>query len=111
MYQIYLFWNGTLHISDGFSVHHQEYKTLHTATGICQTDTVIRLLLYAQSYPDDGRKNRPKHIECHYKINKFDTLVHLVGFTIGISTQIFCTYTNVKFHENPCSASLVVQCR
>ena len=43
------------------------------------------LFLYVQSWsPVDGRKNGPKRVECHYKINKFDTLVHLVGFTIGI---------------------------
>ena len=42
-------------------------------------------LLYVQSCtPDDGRKDRPKHVECYSKINKFDTLVHLVGFTIEI---------------------------
>jgi len=35
MYQIYfiLFWNDTLHVSDGLSVHHQEFKTVRTATG------------------------------------------------------------------------------
>jgi len=61
MYQIILFWNDTLHVSDGLSVHH-EFKTVHTATGICQTDNAecllasrqqylfdISLLLYAQS--------------------------------------------------------------
>jgi len=32
-----LFWNDTLHVSDGLSVHHQVFKTVHTATGICQT--------------------------------------------------------------------------
>ena len=32
-----LFWNDTLHVSGGLSVHHQEFKTVHTATGICQT--------------------------------------------------------------------------
>jgi len=26
-----LFWNDTLHVSDGLSVHHQEFKTVHTA--------------------------------------------------------------------------------
>ena len=36
-----LFWNDTLHVSDGLSGHHQEFKTVHTATGICQTDTVL----------------------------------------------------------------------
>ena len=29
--------NITLHFSDGISVHHQELKTVHTASGICQT--------------------------------------------------------------------------
>jgi len=33
-----LFWNDTLHVSDGLSVHHQQFKTVHTARGICQTD-------------------------------------------------------------------------
>jgi hypothetical protein len=33
----YLFLNNTVHVSDGLSVHHQEFKTLHTPTDICQT--------------------------------------------------------------------------
>jgi len=99
MYQIYfiLFWSNTLHVSGGLSVRN---KTVRTTTGICQTDTALYLLasrqqylfdicmlLYVQSWtPDDGRKDRPKHVECYSKIkwNKFDTLVHLVGFTIQI---------------------------
>jgi len=32
-----LFWNYTIRVSDGLSIHHQEFKTVHTATGICQT--------------------------------------------------------------------------
>jgi len=32
-----LFWNNTLHVSDGLYVHHQEFKTVHTGTSICQT--------------------------------------------------------------------------
>jgi len=39
-----LFWNDILHVSDGLSVHHQEFKTVHTATGISQTDTAVCLL-------------------------------------------------------------------
>jgi len=75
-----LFWNDTLHVSDGLSVHDQELKTVHTETGICQTDSVvcrqqylfdICLLLYVQSWTsDDGRKDRPKHVECHPKIKQ-----------------------------------------
>jgi hypothetical protein len=77
-----LLWNDTLHVSDGFSVHHQQFKTVHTSTGICQTDTAVCLLvgtckqanssiwlLYVQSWTaDDGRKDRPKHVELHSKI-------------------------------------------
>ena len=33
-----LFCSSTLHVSDGLSVHHQESKTAHTASGVCQTD-------------------------------------------------------------------------
>ena len=50
----------------------------------------ICLLLYVQSCtPDDGRKDRPKHVECHSEINEFDTLVHVFGFTIGIKLAVF----------------------
>ena len=45
-----LFWNDTLHVSDGLSFHHQEFKTVHTATGICQTDTAVCLLASRQQY-------------------------------------------------------------
>jgi len=33
-----------VHVSDGLSVHHQEFKTVRTAKGICQTDTAVCLL-------------------------------------------------------------------
>ena len=50
---------------------------------------VKQILLYVQSStPDDGRKDRPKHEQCHSKRNKFDTLVHLFGFTIEITRYI-----------------------
>jgi hypothetical protein len=91
-----LFWNNTLHVSDGLSLHHQESKTVHTATGVSQTYSAdcllvgtrwnwssnsfplassqqnlfdIHLLLYVQSWtPDDGGKDRLKHVECYSKI-------------------------------------------
>jgi hypothetical protein len=36
-----LFLGNTLHVSDGLSVHHQELKTVHTATGILQTGNAV----------------------------------------------------------------------
>jgi len=45
----------------------------------------IYLMLHVQSCTlDDGRKDRPKHVQRYSKINKFEKLVHLVGFTIEI---------------------------
>ena len=43
-----------------FQVHHQQFKTVHSATGICQTDTAVCLLAIRQQY-------------------LFDTSVRLVG--------------------------------
>jgi len=45
-----LFCNDTVHVSDGLFVHHQEFKTVHIATGICQTDTAVCLLASIQQY-------------------------------------------------------------
>jgi len=39
-----LFCSSTLCVSDGLSVHHQESKTVHTASGIRQTDSADCLL-------------------------------------------------------------------
>jgi len=36
--QIY-FWNKTLYVSDISSVNHQEFFTVHTAIGVCHTET------------------------------------------------------------------------
>ena len=49
-----LFWNDTLYISDNLSVHHQEFKTVHTATGICQTDTAVCFLASRLQYLFDS---------------------------------------------------------
>jgi len=88
-----LFWNGTLHVSDGLFVHHQEFKTIYTATGVCQTDTAVCLLaetrwncccMYSlELLMVEGKTIRNVYM-CHSKINKFETLVHLVGFTIEV---------------------------
>ena len=67
--------NNTLHISDAFCVHSQEsYKqydlvrkpsTLDALIGYFTPSHVIhqRLLLQFLSAPENGRKERPKHVE------------------------------------------------
>ena len=44
------YWSNTLHVSVNFSVRHQEFKTVHTATGMCQTDTADCLLAGKRRY-------------------------------------------------------------
>ena len=43
-----LFWNITLHVSNRFSVHHQESSTVHTAIGIRHTGYADCLLARSQ---------------------------------------------------------------
>jgi len=43
-YTIFFITVNALHVSGGFSAHHQELKTVHTAS-------------------DDGQRNRLKHVE------------------------------------------------
>ena len=85
------FWNKTLHVSDSSSVHHQEFFTVHTTihTGLLTACSQavskpvwhIPLLRVQWKTLDDGQRNCPKHVEFYSK-NKFEKLVHLVGFII-----------------------------
>ena len=92
---------------DSFSVHHQESGTVQTAIHTGYADSLragsgrsssiliplassqhnlydIYLLLCVQCWtPDDGQRNCLKHVELYSK-NKFEKLVHLVGFIIRI---------------------------
>ena len=42
---------------------------------------------------DDGQRNCPKHVEFHFK-NKFEKLVHLVGFIIRNLSRCMVTWTS-----------------
>jgi hypothetical protein len=57
----------------------------------------IYLLLCVQCWtPDDGQRNCPKHVEFYSK-NKFEKLVHLVGFIIRIRTVWSSTFARWDF--------------
>ena len=84
-YTIFFITVSAVRVSGGFSAHHQELKTVHTASGICQACLLLTLewvswnsptLALAASKldiyqmlcvqflaPDDGRRNRLKHVE------------------------------------------------
>jgi len=68
--KLYMFWTVPLSIIS-FSLYTQRWYMSYRFAGI-QWET-----------PDDGQRNRPKHVEFYSK-NKFEKLVHLAGFIIGI---------------------------
>ena len=71
----------------------------------------IYLLLYVQSL-DDGRKDRPKHVECYTKIYKFEKLVYLVGFTVEIVLLYFSLCSIVTcFYKLPENVTYVAETR
>jgi len=46
-----------------------------------QTCITFTIAVCTVKTPDDGQRNCPKHVDFHFK-NKFEKLVHLVGFII-----------------------------
>jgi len=42
-----------------------------------------RFAVFTVKTPDDGQRNCPKHVEFYFK-NKFEKLVHLIGYIIRI---------------------------
>ena len=81
MSKIY-FWNRNVHVSDSISVHHQESSTVHTALPV----RPLPLLRVQCQTPDDGQRYFSKHVQFYSK-NKFEKLVHLVGFIVRIVTM------------------------
>jgi hypothetical protein len=78
--QIY-FWNRNLHVSDSFSVHHQEFSTLHTAIGICHAGLLtacpafmneIYIIRMNQRYqPHIPARSVPRHTNCVHTIYSY----------------------------------------
>ena len=46
-YTVFFITVNALHVSGGFCAHHQELKTVHTASGICQACLLLQLAVAA----------------------------------------------------------------
>jgi len=116
--QIY-FWNKILHVSGSSSVHYQEFFTVNTATvNVNKPVWYLPLQCVQWKTPDGGQRNCPKHAEFYSK-NKFEKLVHLVGFIIRIShdarspdrQKFKCHYIPPKMtgtlHEELCTFMII----
>jgi len=73
-------------ISSFFTVHTEIYTGLLTARELasCQQNCMTyTIAVCTVKSPEDGQRNCLKHVEFNSK-NKFEKLVHLVGFIIRI---------------------------
>jgi hypothetical protein len=50
-YTIFFITVNVVHVSGGFSAHHQELKTVHTASGICEACLLLPLAVAASNPP------------------------------------------------------------
>jgi len=64
--------------------------------GVLYMTFCIPLLCVQWKTPDDGQRICPKHVEFYSK-NKFEKLVHVVGFIIGTGIWVFFEKSFGKF--------------
>jgi len=92
--KLYMFWTVPLSIIGSFSLYTQQwYMSYRSADNLravpswsCSQAVSrpvwhIPLLCVQWKTADDGQRNCPKHVEFYSK-NKFEKLVHLVGFIV-----------------------------
>ena len=61
----------------------QQWCMSHWFASCQQTCMIITIAVCTVKTPNDGQRNCPKHVEFYLK-NKFENLVHLVGFITRI---------------------------
>jgi hypothetical protein len=108
-----MFWTVPLSIIRSFSLYTQQwYLSYRLVNGFRAGSGWNILILLATiavctvKTPDDGQMNCLKHVEFHSK-NKFEKLVHLVGFIIRNLSRCRVTWTS---KTQPCLMNGTLQC-
>ena len=84
--------SGVFHCTHSNGMSYKFADSLRAGSG--RNVLILLALLCVQwKTPDDGRRNCPKHVEFYSK-NKFEKLVHLVGFIIRILSRCTVTWTS-----------------
>jgi len=97
--KLYMFRTAPLSIIRSFSLYTQQWYMSYRFAGSLGEQVVskpvwhIPLLCVQWKTPDDGQRSCPKHVEFNSK-NKFEKLVHLVGFIIRNVSQCTVTWTS-----------------
>ena len=85
--KFYMFRTVHLSIVRSFSLYTQQWYMSYRLDERKLSANLCVLLCVQWKTPADGQRNCPKHVEFYSK-NKFEKLVHLVGFVIRIRTII-----------------------
>ena len=100
---IYLFLSDALHVSDGFSVHHQEHKTAHTASGICHTRFAILFISVRRSTcfrwvfrPSSGAQNWTYSVR--YLSDPFHNFIYFCKTLYMFQTDFPSIICSTKLH-------------
>ena len=92
----------SLQAGSGWNILNQDGTSWSCSQTVCKTVWHIPLLCVQWKTPDDGQRNCLKHVEFHSK-DKFEKLVHLVGFIIGIYHDAWShecqIYHDARSHE------------
>jgi hypothetical protein len=101
-----LFWSETLRVSDSSSVHHQEFFTAHTAM-VYVIQACWQLASCQQTYTtavctvkNSWWRTEELSETCRVSLqNKFEKLVHLVGFIIRNLSRCTVTWTSNRWKQ------------
>ena len=76
-----MFQTVPLSIIKSFSLYSQQWYMSHRFADSLPSyqQTCMYCCVYSEETPDDGQSNCPKHVEFYCK-NRFEKLMHLVGF-------------------------------
>ena len=55
-YTVFFITVSAVHVSGGFTVHHQEFKTVHTASGTCQACLLLPLAWVSWTHASGSSK-------------------------------------------------------
>jgi len=73
--------NGICHTGLLTACEQDQVRTSSVLILLASCQHIYHCCVYSEKTPDDGQRNCPKHVQFHAK-NKFEKLVHLVGFII-----------------------------
>jgi len=91
-----MFRTAPLSIIRSFSLYTQQYTQVCWQLAVSKPIWHKPLLCVQWNTPDDGQRNCPKHVDFYYK-NKFEKLVHLVGFIIRMKYEHMSFYRYQEF--------------